>query len=78
MAQGSDDGTPKVTPNIAEIQATLWDQVQNLRSGKTTPASANAVTNAIGKMFTGVKMQMEYYRQTGQTPEIALLALPPK
>lgn len=60
-------------PNVQEIQATLWEQVRNLREGKTTPANANAVSNAIGKMFTGVKIQMEYYRLTGQTPYIPFL-----
>jgi hypothetical protein len=60
-------------PNVQEIQATLWEQVQGLREGKTTPANANAVSNAIGKMFTGVKLQMEYYRLTGATPDIPFL-----
>lgn len=60
-------------PPIQTIQSTLWEQVQNLREGKTTPANANAVSNAIGKMFTGVKLQMEYYRLTGATPVIPFL-----
>jgi hypothetical protein len=67
------NGTPTTMPNVQEIQATLWEQVQGLREGKTTPANANAVSNAIGKMFTGVKLQMEYYRLTGATPDIPFL-----
>jgi hypothetical protein len=70
--------SPKELPNISEIQATLWEQVQGLRQGKTTPANANAVSNAIGKMFTGVKLQMEYYRLTGATPEIPFLLTKPE
>lgn len=67
------NGSATTLPNVQEIQGTLWEQVQNLRTGKTTPANANAVSNAIGKMFTGVKLQMEYYRLTGETPRIPFL-----
>lgn len=67
------NGASTSLPNVQEIQATLWEQVQGLREGKTTPANANAVSNAIGKMFTGVKLQMEYYRLTGATPTIPFL-----
>lgn len=71
---GTKSDTPSTElPNVQEIQSTLWEQVKNLREGKTTPANANAVSNAIGKMFTGVKIQMEYYRLTGQTPHIPFL-----
>lgn len=66
-------GGDTTLPNVQEIQSTLWEQVQSLRNGKTTPANANAVSNAIGKMFTGVKLQMEYYRLTGETPRIPFL-----
>ena len=41
-------------------------QAQNLISSETTPSSANAVSNAIGKMFTGVKLQMEYHKLSGE------------
>lgn len=70
MAKKSENG---VLPNVNEIQATLWEQVIKLREGETTPANANAVSNAVGKMFTGVKLQMEYYRLTGATPVIPFL-----
>jgi hypothetical protein len=31
----------------AELQAILWEQVQNLRTGTTTPAKANAVVREV-------------------------------
>lgn len=68
----SGDATTTV-PNMSDIQATLWEQVQGLREGKTTPANANAVSNAIGKMFTGVKIELEFARMTGATPRIPFL-----
>ena len=61
------------TPNVKEIQVVLWEQVNAIREGKTTAANANAISNSIGKMFTGVKLQMEYYRLTGATPVIPFL-----
>jgi hypothetical protein len=73
MPDTSKAGADTALPNVNEIQSTLWEQVQSLRTGKTTPANANAVSNAIGKMFTGVKLQMEYYRMTGETPRIPFL-----
>lgn len=79
MARTRTSGDPAQTPelpSITEVQSTLWGQVLGLREGKTTPANANAVSNAIGKMFTGVKIQMEYYRLTGQTPHIPFLIAP--
>lgn len=73
MPSGKNAIASTALPNVQEIQSTLWEQVQSLREGKTTPANANAVSNAIGKMFTGVKLQMEYYRLTGATPVIPFL-----
>jgi hypothetical protein len=73
MMNAKKNGTVSTLPSATDIQETLWEQVQGLRNGKTTPANANAVSNAIGKMFTGVKLQMEYYRMTGETPEFPFL-----
>lgn len=45
-----------------------------LQAGDATPAVANAISNATGTILRGTKLQMEYYRMTGQTmPPIPLL-----
>lgn len=62
------------TLNLKDINIVLSEQINGLRSGDITVSSANAIANSVGKMFTGVKLQMEYYRVTGQTPEIPFLS----
>lgn len=66
------------SPNIQDIYDTLWEQVQLLKKGETSAASANAVSNAIGKIFTGIKSEMEFARMTGATPVIPLLRVTTK
>ena len=63
--------------NINDMQVVLWEQIQKVREGSTTPANCNAITNASGKILSTVKLQMEYCKLTGKNPEIDLF-LPPK
>lgn len=61
-------------PTLAQLQETLWDEIQRIRDGETTAANANAVTNATGKILSSIKLQMEYYRLTGKPlPDMPLL-----
>jgi hypothetical protein len=65
---------PAPTLSLAALQEVLWRQVQKLQAGDATPAVANAISNATGTILRGTKLQMEYYRMTGQTmPPIPLL-----
>lgn len=61
------------TANINDIQILLMEDIHRLRAGETTAANVNATCNAIGKILSTVKMQMEYAKLTGSTPEIPLL-----
>lgn len=47
-----------------------------IREGNTTAASVNAISNATGKILSTVKLEMEYYRLIGKTPNIPLLMGP--
>jgi hypothetical protein len=59
---------------LANLQDALWAQVQKIQDGETTPAAANAISNATGTILRNVKLQMEYYHLTGQQiPAIPLL-----
>ena len=60
--------------SIAELCGVLSEEIDKIREGSTTAANVNAVTNAVGKIFSAVKLQMEYCKLTGKTPDIALLA----
>ena len=61
------------TPTISQIRDQLWDNVQGIKEGTTTAAACNAMTNAIGKILSSVKLQMDYCKLTGKQPDIALL-----
>jgi hypothetical protein len=60
--------------SLDEMRAILSDEIHRIRAGETTPANVNAVNNAVGQILRSVKLQMDYYRQTGKTPDIALLS----
>lgn len=63
--------------NINNIREILMEEVVNIREGKTNPANVNAVCNAVGKILSTVKLQMEYARLTGAVPDLGpLLAQP--
>lgn len=59
--------------DLDEIRAILSDEIDRLRNDDSTPAKANAVTNAVGKILSTVKLEMEYQRLTGRKANIPLL-----
>ena len=59
--------------SIDEIREVLTRTVRQLDVGDSTPASANAISNAVGKMLGTAKLQMEYARFMGRKSTIALL-----
>lgn len=61
------------TKTLTELQGILSDQIDKVVAGEVTPANANAVVNATGVILRSVKLQMDYYRQIGRTPNIPLL-----
>lgn len=61
--------------NIHDIRNILAEQIQGLRAGETVPATANAITNAVGKILSSVKLEMEYSKLSGTQPNIGFLRL---
>jgi len=59
--------------DVDEMREVLSRTVRGLDSGQATPASANAISNAVGKMLGSVKLQMEYARYMGRRSVIPLL-----
>ncbi len=59
--------------NINELRGVLSEEIEKIRAGTTTAANVNAVTNAVGKILSTVKLEMEYCKLTGKTPAIELL-----
>lgn len=63
-----------VSKNINDLREILSEEIDKLREGKTTPASINAITNATGKIFSSIKLEIEYAKILGEKPEILFLA----
>ena len=51
----------------------LSENIERLRSGEVSPASANAIVNSASGILRIAKLQMEYAKMTGKTPDIPLL-----
>jgi hypothetical protein len=51
----------------------MGENIQRLRDGEVTPGVANAIVNSGSAMLRIVKMQMDYAKMTGATPDIPLL-----
>jgi hypothetical protein len=65
--------TPKDPTTMAYLQATLRDTLDRIVAGEANPATANAIVNVTAAYLRTVKMQMDYAKQTGRTPNIPLL-----
>ena len=68
------DTTRSKAPSTAQdLLDVMGENIQRLRDGEATPAVANAIVNSSAAMLRIVKLQMEYAKMTGRTPEIPLL-----
>lgn len=58
---------------LDQVRVILSDEVERLRAGESAPAQANAITNAVGKILSSVKLEMEYMRLTGRKVDVPML-----
>jgi hypothetical protein len=63
----------KSPPTATDLFDVLWEGIQRIRAGETTPANVNAIVNSTAAMLRIVKLQMDYAKLTGKTPEIPML-----
>lgn len=75
MAQ-STDTTKGTSFSLDELRVILSDSIRDLRASEATAANVNAISNATGKILSSVKLQMEYYRLIGRTPDFPMLLSP--
>lgn len=61
------------TLTLDELRGILSDEIRRVRDGQTSAASANAVTNATGKILSSIKLEMEYQKLTGRKAHIPML-----
>jgi hypothetical protein len=59
--------------NVEELREFLAIELERLRTGTTTPASASASANIAGKMIASVKMELDYNKMVGANPSIGFL-----
>lgn len=59
--------------NVEELRDFLSNELERVSSGDTTPAAANASANLAGKILSSVKMELEYNKMAGATPNIGFL-----
>ena len=64
--------------NIDSLRGILAEEIQKLRDGHTNAANVNAVTNATGKILSTVKLEMEYCKLLGKTPDIDFIKISEK
>jgi len=65
--------TKEDTRTAADLLDGVWEQIELLRKGETTPATVNAMVAGVGAVLRVVKLQMVYAEKTGKTPNIPLL-----
>jgi len=61
---------PRTAQDLMDV---MGENIQRLRDGEASPAVANAIVNSSAAMLRIVKLQMEYAKMTGKTPEIPML-----
>jgi len=59
--------------NVEELRKFLANEMERSASGNITPASANASANLAGKIISSVKLEIEYNKMAGATPNIGFL-----
>lgn len=61
---------------VNDLRTILAEEIGKIRSGETTAANVNAIVNATGKILTTVKMEIEYNKLIGKTPQIDFINPP--
>jgi hypothetical protein len=53
---------------LNELRGILSDEIEKLRTDKGTAQTANAISNACGKILSSVKLELEAYKMMGRKP----------
>jgi hypothetical protein len=61
---------PAVTRTGAGLREALFDELDNLRSGKTNAANANATSKLAGAIVDTVTMEMEVHKVMSKMPAV--------
>lgn len=58
-----------------EMRDILCGTLDKITAGKITAAQANAVANVTGKVFTSIKLEMEYSKMSGRQPDVKCMGM---
>lgn len=59
--------------NIESLRGILIETVSSLRAGHLPPATAEAISNASGKIIASIRVQLEYARMRGKVPRLQFM-----
>lgn len=62
--------------NLTQLRDSLLVFYGDIRSGVIDRATAQEMTNAIGKLNSAGKLELEYFAMRKETPDIAFYRLP--
>jgi len=65
--------TKMTITNINELRAVLCDTISAARANEITPDSAEAVSNAAGKIVGSLRVELEYRRMRNEVPQLAFM-----
>lgn len=70
----TEEKSPEVIQSytLNELRGILSDEIQKIRSGTTTAATVNAVSNATGKILSTIKLELEAAKLFGKKPQSML------
>lgn len=63
---------------VEDLRTILGEQITLLRANKTTASAANAVTNAAGKIFASIKLELEVCKLLGVPPKMKMFQVEKK
>jgi len=58
---------------VNDLRSMLVEEMTKVRGGQSTPATLNALVNGCGKVFSSIKLEIEYNKAIGKTPFIPML-----
>lgn len=62
-----------IIKSMTELRQILSDEIEKVRSQKSTPQVLKAITNAIGKYLFSIKLELDYCKMAGKTPHMKVL-----
>lgn len=59
--------------DAVNLKAALWETLQSLKTGKTTPGAGDAVASQAREILRTVKTQLQVFQQSGESVAAELI-----